>query len=263
MTPPFSAPLGQLLMEIYRRLYDSYGPQGWWPGESRFEIIVGAILTQSTAWTNAEKALASMRAFECWSFEAVVTLPESELGAIIRSSGYYNAKARKLQAFASHVLERYGGDIDGMFGQDIEALRAELLSIHGIGDETADDIIVYAAGKPSFVIDSYTRRIIDRMGLAPAGRNPGYGSYQALFHHNLPADPPLFNELHALLDHHAKITCVKREPKCSGCCLADICPTGKKANPSRDKLTLAGRGLMIPASGRSLNITARTEARCR
>lgn len=232
MTEPISPTLGQLLTEIYRRLYDSYGPQGWWPGESRFEIIAGAILTQSTAWTNVEKALASMRASECWSFEAVVSLPEPELSAIIRSSGYYNAKARKLQAFASHVLERYGGDIDGMFEQDVDALRAELLSIHGIGDETADDIIVYAAGKPSFVIDSYTRRIVDRMGLAPAGRNPGYGSYQILFQQNLPADTLLFNEFHALLDHHAKITCVKREPKCSGCCMADICPTGKNATPA-------------------------------
>jgi endonuclease-3 related protein len=113
-----------------------------------------------------------------------------------------------------------------MFRQDVPKLRAELLSIHGIGEETADDIIVYAAEKPSFVMDSYTRRIVDRMGIAPKGRNPGYASYQALFQDNLPADTPLFNEFHALLDHHAKVTCLKTNPVCSECCLADLCPTG-------------------------------------
>lgn len=218
------APLSETLAEIYRRLYDAYGAQGWWPGDSPFEVIVGAILTQSTAWTNVEKALAAMREAGCWTFEAIEAMPEPELAEIIRSSGYYNAKARKLRSFANHVLAR--GGLEPLFAQDVASLRAELLSIHGIGDETADDIIVYAAGKPSFVIDSYTRRIIDRMELSPTGRNPGYGSYQALFHDNLPAETPLFNEFHALLDHHAKVTCQKREPRCQGCCLVDLCPTG-------------------------------------
>ena len=217
-----------LLPEIYRRLFDAYGPQGWWPGDSAFEVIVGAILTQSTAWTNVEKALSAMREAGCWSFEAIAALPEPELAEIIRSSGYYNAKARKLQSFASHVLAR--GGLEPLFAQDTAPLRAELLSIHGIGDETADDIIVYAAGKPSFVIDSYTRRIIDRMELFPAGRNPGYRDYQALFHDNLPAETPVFNEFHALLDHHAKVTCQKRQPCCPGCCLVDLCPTGRLAS---------------------------------
>ena len=228
MTGPRVVPPSELLPEVYRRLYAAYGPQEWWPGDSPFEVIVGAILTQSTAWGNVEKALASLRAAGCWSFEAIAALPEPELAAIIRSSGYYNAKARKLQAFANHALERHGGDLDRMFAHDVGELRTELLSIHGIGEETADDIIVYAAEKPSFVIDSYTRRVIDRMGLAPPGRNPGYGKYQALFQDNLPAETPLFNEFHALLDHHAKVTCVKTGPRCPGCCLADLCPTGAK-----------------------------------
>ena len=223
MTGPGASP-SDLLPEIYRRLFDAYSPQGWWPGDSAFEVIAGAILTQSTAWTNVEKALAAMRKAECWTFEAIAAMPEPELAKIIRSSGYYNAKARKLRAFASHVLAR--GGLEPLFAQDVASLRAELLSIHGIGEETADDIIVYAAGKPSFVIDSYTRRIIDRMELSPAGRNPGYGSYQALFHDNLPPETPLFNEFHALLDHHAKVTCRKREPRCQDCCLIDLCPTG-------------------------------------
>ncbi len=215
-----------LITEIYRRLLDTYGPQGWWPADSRFEVIVGAILTQSTAWVNVEKALMSMRAAGCWSFEAIAEHPEPELAAVIRSSGYYNAKARKLQSFARHVLENYGGDLDWLFGKCLADLRAELLSIHGIGEETADDILVYAAEMPSFVMDSYTRRIVDRLGITPPVRNPGYADYQALFQDNLPADTPLFNEFHALLDHHAKVTCAKRNPKCSGCCLMDICATG-------------------------------------
>ncbi len=219
--------LDVLLPEVYSRLFAAYGPQGWWPGESRFQIIVGAILTQSTAWVNVEKALRSMRAAGCWSFEAIVKLPEADLATVIRSSGYYNAKARKLQAFASHLLENYGGDLDAMFDQELGDLRSELLSIYGIGDETADDILVYAAEKPSFVMDSYTRRIVDRMGFPVLGRNPGYGAYQALFQDNLPANTPLFNEFHALLDHHAKVSCTKRDPHCSNCCLADLCPLGR------------------------------------
>ncbi len=226
MTNP-GASLKKLLPEIYRRLYEAYGPQGWWPGDSPFEIIVGAILTQSTAWTNVEKALSAMREAGCWSFEAIATLPEAQLAEIIHSSGYYNAKARKLQAFSRHVLAR--GGLEPLFAQDTAPLRAELLSIHGIGDETADDIIVYAAGEPSFVIDAYTRRIVDRMELSPSGRNPTYASYQALFQNNLPVETPLFNEFHALLDHHAKVTCMKREPRCQGCCLLDLCPTGTQA----------------------------------
>lgn len=221
--------LAGLLHEVYDRLLEHYGPQGWWPAHSPFEVVVGAILTQSTAWVNVEKALASMRVSGCWSFEAIAELPTDELADVIRSSGYFNAKARKLQAFSSHVLENYGGDLDEMFAREVSDLRKELLSIYGIGDETADDIIVYAAGKPSFVMDSYTRRIVDRMGLTPEGRNPGYRSYQALFQDNLPADTALFNEYHALLDHHAKVTCTKREPRCRECCLAELCPTGSES----------------------------------
>ena len=221
-----TADLPHLLRDVYNRLYDRYGPQGWWPGESPFEVIVGAILTQSTAWTNVEKALASMRSAGCWSFEAIAATPEDDLAPIIRSSGYYNAKARKLQAFARHLLERYGGDLETMFAQEVPALRSELLSIFGIGEETADDIIVYAANKPSFVMDSYTRRIVDRMGQSPGRGKANYAAYQSLFQDSLPADAVLFNEYHALLDHHAKVTCTKRDPQCGSCCLIDLCPTG-------------------------------------
>ena len=224
-------------MDVYHRLYAAYGPQSWWPGEGPFEVIVGAILTQSAAWTNVEMALANMRAAGCWSLEAVHGATEEELAQLVRPSGYFNAKARKLKAFAAHVAVNYQGDLDRFFAQPTGPLREELLSIHGIGEETADDILVYAAGKPSFVIDTYTRRIMDRMGIAPTPENPRlkYGDYQAVFHDNLPhdddspGDTQLFNEFHALWDRHAKEACAKT-PRCQGCCLRDICDTGLSDN---------------------------------
>lgn len=223
-----SGPLSGLLMDVYQRLYAFHGPQHWWPGDGPFEVIAGAILTQSAAWTNVEKALARMKEAGCWSFRAVAAASQDELAEIVRPSGYFNAKARKLKAFASHLADRHQGSLDSLFSQDTAPLRDELLSIHGIGEETADDIVVYAAGKPSFVIDSYTRRIVDRMGLAPAGANAGYAGYQTLFHDNLASDPGLFNEYHALLDRHAKDPCSKRVPKCGGCALQDLCDTGRQ-----------------------------------
>lgn len=214
------------LMDVYHRLYAAYGPQHWWPGDSPFEVVAGAILTQSAAWTNVETALASMRASGCWSWEAVDQIPESNLAQLVRSSGYFNAKARKLKAFAAHVAINYQGNLDRFFSKPAAPLREELLSIHGIGDETADDIMVYAANKPSFVIDTYTRRIMDRLGMTPDGARPKYGDYQAVFHDNLPPNVQLFNEFHALWDRHAKESCAKT-PRCEGCCLLDVCATGQ------------------------------------
>ena len=227
-------------MDVYHRFRDAYGPQRWWPGEGPFEVIVGAILTQSAAWTNVEKALAAMRSAGCWSLGAVHRMPEAELAQLVRSSGYFNAKARKLKAFAAHVAVNYPRDLDKnldeglarFLSQPTGPLREELLSIHGIGEETADDILVYAAFKPSFVIDTYTRRIMDRLGMTPNAARPRYADYQAVFHGNLPhdedrpEDTQLFNEFHALWDRHAKESCAKT-PRCQGCCLLDICPTGQ------------------------------------
>ncbi len=220
------SPMANRLMEVYHRLYAAYGPQHWWPGDSPFEVITGAILTQSAAWTNVETALANMRAAGCWSFETVHQLPEPDLAQLVRSSGYFNAKARKLKAFAAHVAVNYQGDLARFLSKPAAPLREELLSIHGIGDETADDIMVYAAEKPSFVIDTYTRRIMDRMEMTPDVPRPKYGDYQAVFHGSLPPDTQLFNEFHALWDRHAKESCAKT-PRCEGCCLSDICPTGQ------------------------------------
>ncbi len=217
--------LPQLLGEVYQRLYARYGPQGWWPGDGPLDVVIGAILTQAAAWTNVERAIAGLKQAQCWSLQAIHAEPLDDLAAIIRPSGYFNAKARKLKAFAAHVVERYDGSLSAFLGQDLGPLRQELLSIHGIGQETADDILVYAAEKPSFVIDSYTRRILTRMQLIPQQGITGYETCQALFHESLPADASLFNEYHALLDQHAKAACTK-VPQCSGCALQDICATG-------------------------------------
>ena len=216
------------LMEIYRRLLDAYGPQGWWPAESQFEMIAGAILTQAAAWRNVELALGNLRSAGICGWSAVHALPADTLAELVRPSGYYNAKARKLKAFAAHVCEGYDGDLDRMFAADTETLRRELLGIHGIGPETADDILVYAAGKASFVIDAYTIRILKRVGLEPVERD-NYDGWQRLFHAGIPADAQVYNEFHALLDRHHKEACVKNNPRCGGCCLQDICATGRVA----------------------------------
>ncbi len=216
-----------LLLEVYRRLYQRYGPQHWWPAQSRLEVIVGAILTQAAAWGNVEKAIQNLKGAGAMSWERLRDIPLEELAALIRPCGYFNTKARKLKAFVEHLWARYDGDLDAMFDKGVSELRQELLSIWGIGQETADDIIVYAAYKPSFVIDTYTVRILERLGLA---RNPAtYQHYQELFHQNLPHDTLLFNEYHALLDRHAKEACRKTAPQCQGCCLLDLCPTGQAA----------------------------------
>lgn len=219
--------MGARLMEVYDRFYAAYGPQHWWPGDGPFEVIAGAILTQSAAWTNVEMALAKMKAAGCWSLEAVHEIPEERLAELVRSSGYFNAKARKLKAFADHVADNYQGDLGRFLAKPLAPLREELLSIHGIGEETADDIMVYAADQPSFVIDTYTRRIMDRLDMAPNNPKPRYADYQAVFHDHLPQEIQLYNEFHALWDRHAKEACAKT-PVCGGCCLLDICATGRK-----------------------------------
>ena len=216
------------LSDVYHRLYEAYGPRGWWPGEGPFDVIIGAILTQAAAWKNVELALGNLKAAGCWSFQAIHDRPQEELAGIVRPSGYFNAKAAKLKAFAAHVLVRYDGDLGRMFDQETASLRRELLSIHGIGPETADDILVYAAAKPSFVIDTYTTRILERLGIVQEEGRRKYADWQALFHDNLPADVPLFNEFHALLDHHAGHAC-RKTPLCHECCLLPMCATGQQS----------------------------------
>ena len=220
------------LMDIYDRLFRRYGPQHWWPGDSAFEVIIGAILTQSAAWTNVDKALDNLKARGLMEPAALRAVPLEDLALLIRPSVYFNAKARKLKAFVEHLGDHYDDDLEAMLRRDVRDLRPELLAIHGIGEETADDILLYAAGKPVFVMDAYTRRIMDRLGITPD--QDRYSAYQALFMDNLPRDTRLFNEYHALLDHHGVESCRKREPLCGQCCLFDICPTGALRNSRQE-----------------------------
>ena len=212
--------MNQVLEIIYRKLMARYGPQHWWPAPEPFEVIVGAILTQSAAWSNVEKAITSLKTAGALNPQALRQLPHDEVARLIYSSGYYNAKTQKLKSFARWLGENYNDDLDKLFAGSIDHLRRQLLSVHGIGYETADSIILYAANKPIFVIDAYTRRIINRIGLAP--NNDSYTAYQALFMSNLPPDVKLFNEYHALLVCLAKNIC-RPHPLCRQCCLSDIC----------------------------------------
>ena len=195
--PGAATAMGTRLIDVYRRLYAEYGPQHWWPGDGPFETIVGAILTQNTAWVNVERAMKGLKEARAMTPRRLRELSQDDLAAIIRSSGYFNSKARKLKAFANHVGEHYDDDLCALFSQGLAPLRIELLSIYGIGRETADDIILYAAEKPSFVIDSYTRRIVGRLGIAPKGMPETYDGHQDLFQRHLPPDAAMFNEYHA------------------------------------------------------------------
>ena len=214
------------LLDIYQRMLERYGPQHWWPGDTRFEIMVGAVLTQAAAWTNVEKAIANLIRAGALSPKALRTLDEEELAQLIYPSGYFNSKARKLKALVDYLGQRYDGDLDAMARESAEALRRELLEVYGIGEETADDILLYAMGKPAFVIDNYTRRIFFRLGLA--AEKASYSTYRALFMEHLPGEPTLFNEYHALMVRHGREVC-KKAPLCQGCCLLEVCPTGKAA----------------------------------
>ncbi len=212
----------ELLMDVYNRMLHRYGPQHWWPGETRFEIMVGAVLTQATSWTNVEKAIANLVSADALSPEAIRTLPQDELARLVHATGYYNAKARKLKALAEYLGQRFEDDLDAMERVGHNTLRAELMGVHGIGEETADDILLYATGKPAFVVDAFTRRLFFRLGLAPE-KGP-YSTYQDLFTGHLPPDPEIFGEFHALIVTHAKNVC-KKDPLCQGCCLLTRCPT--------------------------------------
>jgi endonuclease-3 related protein len=214
-----------LLLDLHRRLLDAYGPQQWWPGDQDpFVVVIGAILTQSTAWSNVERALAGLRAAGLVSLRAILAAPEERLAAAIRPSGYFNVKARRLRGFAGALEERFEGDLERLFALPVAELRAALLDIDGIGPETADDIVLYAARKPVFVVDAYTRRVMSRLGITPDSGS--YGRWQAVFMDHLPPEVSLFNEYHALLVRHAKSIC-RKTPLCGQCPLLAICPTGQ------------------------------------
>lgn len=212
------------LLDVYARLWQAYGPQSWWPGAGGFEMVAGAILTQSAAWANVESALANLKRADALDPHRLLALPEAELGQLVRPSGYYNAKARKLRAFAQMLTDDFAGNLSRLYALPLPRLRERLLTTYGIGPETADDIVLYGAEKPSFVIDTYTRRIFTRLGFRPP--RDRYEEWRASFMETLPADAGLYNEYHALIVRHAKVSCRAR-PLCGDCVLNDCCASAK------------------------------------
>lgn len=210
------------LLDVYRRLHKHFGPQQWWPGTSRFEIIVGAILTQNTAWGNVERALANLKRERLLNPARMYHTRTTKLARLIRSSGFYEQKAIKLKAFLNFLFSHYRGNLTRMFRTAGEVLRDDLLNVHGIGPETADAILLYAGNYPSFVVDAYTRRIFARLGWCE--ENVRYEELRNRLMEALPREAQLYNEYHALLVALGKNICAKRAPRCANCPLREICP---------------------------------------
>lgn len=208
------------LAGIFRALLRAYGPQGWWPGDTPFEVMIGAVLTQNTAWANVEKAIINLKRARAMSVASFRRLSPGELGGLIRPSGYYNIKTKRLANLMRFLDERYGGSLARMLSDDAANLREGLLSVNGIGPETADSIMLFAGGHPVFVVDAYTRRILSRHGLLSGSE--GYHEVQRLFVENLPPDAKYFNEYHALLVMVGKRHCRKNNPRCEECPLEPL-----------------------------------------
>lgn len=210
------------LRQVYQALFRAYGPQHWWPGETPFEVMVGAVLTQNTAWSNVEKAIANLRDNAALDPAAIAASGQDTLAGWLKPSGYFNIKARRLQNFCRWYLD--AGGLEQLQQLDTATLRHRLLAVNGVGPETADDILLYAFERPVFVIDAYTRRLFGRLGLLQ-----GEESYEQLRHHfeqglgRRSSNVPLFNEYHALIVIHAKEACRSR-PLCAQCCLRRRCP---------------------------------------
>ena len=209
--------LNNKLLELFHQLQAEHGNLRWWPADTPFEVALGAILTQATAWRNVEKALDNLKAADAFTPEKIHSIPQDTLEELLRPSGYFRVKTKKVRAFVSHIVER---PFDVMFQQNVSELRKELLSIYGVGPETADSIILYAAEKLSFVVDTYTYRLFSRLGWIEG--NFHYERLRALFMDNLPHDVVLFNEYHALIVRHGARVC-KKTPVCEACCLQSMC----------------------------------------
>lgn len=208
------------LMKIYGKLYAAFGPQHWWPGDTPFEIAVGAILTQNTNWDNVERAIANLKRKKLLNARTLNSLSTREIAPIIRPAGYFNVKARRLKAFMKFFTESYGGSFKRMSREESDLLRGQLRDVNGIGPETADSILLYALGRPMFVIDAYTRRVLSRHGII--GHDEPYEIYQGVFHSALKPDAALYNEYHALLVRVGKTYCRPRRPLCEHCPLDGV-----------------------------------------
>jgi endonuclease-3 related protein len=224
-----AAPAGMAMNDrltiVFELLLARYGKRQWWPADTPFEVCVGAILTQNTAWTNVERAIANLQTADLLTPEALYRLPVAELARLIRPAGFFNVKAVRLKAFVDWLFVQYHGRLELLFAEDWQPLREQLLRVKGIGFETADAMLLYAGSKPTFVVDAYTRRIFSRLEILPAFDIP-YETVRTLFMMHLPSAVPLFNEYHALIVEHAKIHC-RSTPRCGGCPLAVsplLCP---------------------------------------
>ncbi len=215
------------LLTMHRRLSEHFGPLHWWPGDTPFEIAVGAILTQNTNWSNVERAIANLKEERLLSPKALYAAPQKRLARLIRPSGYYNVKAGRLRCFLEFLFDDFGGSLEKMFRTPPDELRERLLAVKGIGPETADSILLYAGGKPVFVVDAYTRRVLSRYGLVRDKAD--YEEIRRFFEENLPRDVRLFNEFHAQFVNLGKHYC-KPKPRCEGCPLAKM---KKPGNPDR------------------------------
>lgn len=204
---------------IYKKLFKAFGPQHWWPGDTAFEIAVGAILTQNTNWGNVEKAINNLKSAKTLSAKKIYEMPVHKLAQLIRPAGYFNVKARRLKAFIDFIVSEYNGSMEKMKKGDLHTLREKLLSVHGIGPETADSILLYALEKPIFVIDAYTKRVLSRHDIM--GHDESYHKFQELFHAAMKKEALLFNEYHALFVRVGKTYC-KPRPACDECPLCEL-----------------------------------------
>jgi endonuclease-3 related protein len=208
------------LSQIYQLLFDYYGPQHWWPATTPFEMAVGAILTQNTNWGNVEKAMTNLVEANMLDCDRIFMLALTELEQLIRPSGFFRQKAERLKLFCAHLRAHHRGTIEALVAQPLAVARKELLSLKGIGPETADAILLYAGNQASFVVDSYTGRLFQRLGILTGREN--YTQIRALFMQELAADAAYYNEYHALIVAHSKAFC-RKIPLCTGCPCAVIC----------------------------------------
>src|SRR5882724_2443873 len=219
------------LAGVFRSYFDAllaaYGPQHWWPGRTRFEIIVGAILTQNTSWANVERAIRNLRAARLLAPDAIRSAPSAKLSQLLRPSGYFRQKTKTLKSFVRFLYDAHGGSLTRLFATPKQVLRDRLLSLRGIGPETADSILLYAGKHPVFVVDAYSRRILERHGLAHPAR---YEELRALIETSLPSDHQLFSEFHALIVHVGKNYCRPNNPRCSECSLSRFLPQSTLAS---------------------------------
>lgn len=217
-------------LEVFNRLLSAFGPQAWWPADTPFEVMVGAILTQNTAWTNVERAISNLKSVGSFEPKGLLQMPDDDLAAAIRPAGYYNLKARRLKAFLEYFVGRYAGCPDRMQAVPVARLRLELLDVNGVGPETADSMLLYALGKRAFVVDAYTRRIFSRLGLVDA--DVDYCDLQARFVRHLPQTAQVYNEYHALIVVLGKDVC-RPKPYCNRCPLLEMCLWASKSEMLR------------------------------